>query len=100
MENLRDFLKKLEKEYGVIKVDQEVSREYEVAKILKNNPQDLIIFENILNTDKRIISGICNTREKIARALNVKVPEISNRIIKAMENPIHVNEIQDTSEIQ
>lgn len=98
MENLRNFLKILEEEYDVIKVDQEVSREYEVAKILKNNPQDLIIFENILNSDKRIISGICNTREKIARALNVKVPEISNRIIKAMENPIPVNEIQDTSE--
>ena len=98
MKDLRDFLKILEEEYRVIKVDQEVSREYEVAKIIKNNPQDVIIFENVLNSDKHIISGICNNREKIARALNVRVPEISNRIIQAMENPLPINEIQDTSE--
>ncbi len=74
MENLRNFLQVLEQEFQVTEVDQEVSREYEIAKTLKNNPKDVVIFKNIADTNKRIISGICNTREKIARALDVKVP--------------------------
>ncbi len=97
MENLRDFLPVLEEEFWVVEVDQEVSKEYEIAKILKDNPKDVVIFKNIAGSDKRIISGICNTREKIARSLNVKVPEIIGRIIKAMENPIPIEEIQSTS---
>lgn len=97
MENLRDFLKILEEEFRVIKVYQELSTEYEIAKTLKNNPQDVIIFDNIIGTDKNIISGICNSREKIARALNVEVPQITNRIIQAMENPIHIEEVQKAS---
>ncbi|HEY0196429.1 MAG TPA: UbiD family decarboxylase [Methanobacterium sp.] len=98
MENLRNFLQVLEQEFQVTEVDQEVSREYEIAKTLKNNPKDVVIFKNIADTNKRIISGICNTREKIARALDVKVPEISNRIINAMENPLPIEKIQSTSD--
>lgn len=98
MENLRDFLQVLRREFQVIEVDQEVSLEYEVAKTLKNNPRDVVIFNNIAGCDKRIISGLCNTREKIARALNVNVPDIGSRIIKAMENPLPVTDIQSTSE--
>jgi len=98
METLRDFLKILDDEFRVIKVYQELSTEYEIAKIIKDNPQDVLIFDNIMGNDKSIISGICNSREKIARAINVEVPQISNRIIKAMENPIPIDEIQNTSE--
>lgn len=98
MENLRDFLQVLGREFQVIEVDQGVSLEYEVAKTLKNNPRDVVIFNNIVGCDKRIISGLCNTREKIARALNVNVPDIGSRIIKAMENPLPVTDIQSTSE--
>jgi anhydromevalonate phosphate decarboxylase len=98
MENLRDFLKILEDEFRVIKVYQELSTEYEIAKTLRNHPQEVVIFDNIMGNDKSIISGICNSREKIARALKVEVPQISNRIIKAMENPIPIDEIQNTSE--
>ncbi len=96
MDSLKDFLQVLEQEFQVIEVDQEVSLEYEVAKILKDNPKDLIIFNNIAGSDKRVISGICNTREKIARSLDVKVPEIGSRIINAMENPIPIIDIQST----
>lgn len=98
MENLRDFLKILEEEFRVIRVDQEISAEYEVAKTLKSNPKDVVMFNNIKGNDKSIISGICNSREKIARALNVEVPQISDRIIKAMENPVPIEEIQTTDE--
>lgn len=96
MENLRDFLQILEKEFQVIEVNEEVSKEYEVARALKDNLKEVIIFNNVKGHDKRIISGICNTREKIALALNVEVPDIRARIIKGMENPIPIDKIEST----
>ena len=98
MENLRDFLKILEDEFQVTRVYQELSTEYEIARVLRNNPHDVVIFDNVMGSDKNIISGICNSREKIARAINVDVPQISNRIIKAMENPIPIDEVQKASQ--
>jgi UbiD family decarboxylase len=98
MDNLRDFLTELENEYKVIEVDEEISLKYQVAQILRNNPHDVVLINNITESNKKIISGICNSREKIARALNVKVPEISGRIIKAMENPLPVEIYEKTSQ--
>lgn len=98
MDSFREFLKVLEKESSVVNVLEEVSLEYEVSKILKTHDKDVILFENIKESDMRIISGICNSREKIANALGVSVPEISDRIIKAMENPLPINEIQNIKE--
>ena len=98
MDNLRDFLTEMENEYKVIEVDEEISLEYRVAQILRNNPHDTVLINNITESNKKIISGICNSREKIARALNVEVPEISGRIIKAMENPLPVEIYEKTSQ--
>lgn len=98
MGELREFLKVLNEEFRTVKIEDEASTKYEASKIMKNHDKDVIIFENIKESDMNVISGICNTREKIARALSVKVPEISNRIIKAMENPRPIEEIQNTRE--
>jgi 2,5-furandicarboxylate decarboxylase 1 len=98
MADLREFINVLEKEFGIVTIEKGVSSEYEITELLKDHCRDLVIFKNIKNRDKRVISGICNTREKIARALSVNVPEISNRIINAMENPLPVEEIQSISE--
>ena len=65
MENLRDFLQILGQEFQVIEVDQEVSLEYEVAKTLKDNPKDVVIFNNIAGCDKRIISGIATLERRL-----------------------------------
>jgi 2,5-furandicarboxylate decarboxylase 1 len=92
---MREFLKGLEEEFKVIKIEKEVSAEYEVAKILREYPKDVVIFENVKNYDMKIISGICNTRDKIARGISVTVPEITKRIMKATENPIHIENIEN-----
>lgn len=92
---MRDFLKILEEEFNVIKIETQISAEYEVANILRNHPKDTIIFENIKDSNIKIISGICNTREKIARGISVTVPEITKRIMEATENPIPVENVEN-----
>ena len=69
---MREFLEVLESEFKVLKIEDEISTEYEASKILKEHDKDVIIFENVKKSDIRIISGLCNTREKIAHALSIK----------------------------
>ena len=95
---MREFLKVLEEDFKVIKIEKEVSAEYEVAKILREHPKDVLIFENVEGYDMKIISGICNTRDKIARGISVTVPEITKRIMKATENPIPIKNVENVKE--
>jgi 2,5-furandicarboxylate decarboxylase 1 len=95
---MREFLKVLEEEFKVLKIEEEISTKYEVSKILREHDKDVIIFENIKESDIRVVSGICNTREKIARSISVTVPQITGRMIEAMENPMEISEIQNTKD--
>lgn len=92
---MREFLKTLEEEFKVIKIEDKVSLKYEVAKVLRQHPKDTIIFENIKESEMKIASGICNTREKIARGVSVTVPEITKRIMEATENPISIEKVEN-----
>lgn len=96
---MREFLNRvLEEDFKVIKIEKEVSAEYEVAKILREHPKDVLIFENVKGYDMKIISGVCNTRDKIARGISVTVPEITKRIMKATENPMPVENVESVRE--
>ncbi len=95
---MREFLKVLENEFNVVKIEEKISTKYEASKILKEHDKDVIIFENVKKSNIRIISGLCNTRAKIARALSINVPEISSRIIEAMGNPKPITRIQSANE--
>jgi 2,5-furandicarboxylate decarboxylase 1 len=94
---MREFLKVLEKDFKVKYIEEEISTKYQVSKILKNNDRTVVIFNNIKESDMRIISGICNTREKIAQSIFATVPEITSRIIEATENPIPIDRIESVN---
>lgn len=91
---MRGFLDILEREFKVIKIEKEISTKYEVAKVLREHPKDALIFENIKDSEMRIISGICNTRDKIARGIGVTVPRITKKIMNATENPIPIEKVE------
>jgi len=84
---MENFLNIIKEDYEIIKIEDEVSSEYEAARILRQHPKKIVILENIKGYDIPVISGICNTREKIAESLSCTVGEITQKIIKATENP-------------
>ena len=86
------------KDENIIEITDELSSEYEVSKILRQYPKDTIIIKNVKGYDIPIITGICNTREKIAKSINCEVSEITEKIIEAMEKPIKVDKFTDFSE--
>lgn len=95
---MKEFLKIIEKDFGVVRIDNEVSSVFEAAKILREHPKEAVILENVKESDIPVISGICNTRDKIARALNTDVAGITHRIIQGMETPKAVQNIGKISE--
>ncbi|MDI9614461.1 UbiD family decarboxylase [Methanothermobacter sp.] len=82
---MREFLDRLKEEPVII--EDEVSTRFEAAGILRRHPRDVVILRNVRESDMPVISGLCNTREKIALSLNCQVNEITQRIVHAMENP-------------
>lgn len=74
----------------LIEIDDEVSTEYEICNILQKYPKDTVLFTNVKGSHIPVISGLCNTREKIARSINCKKDEILYKIIEATSNPIKV----------
>lgn len=91
---MREFLSALKKNFNVITVEEEISTKYEVAKVLRKHPKDTVIFENVKESKMRIISGICNTRDKIARGIGVTVPEITKMIMDATGNPVPIETVE------
>ena len=83
---------------NLIEITDELSDEFEVAKVLRQYPKDTVIVKNVKGFDMPVISGICNTREKIAKSINCEVSEITQKIIDAMENPIKVDKFTDFGE--
>lgn len=84
----------------VIEITEELSSEYEVSKVLRQYPKDTVIIKNVKGYGMPVISGICNTRDKIAKSINCEVSEITEKIIEAMEKPVKVDRFTDFSEYE
>ena len=85
---------------NIIEITDELSDEFEVAKVLRQYPKDTVIVRNVKGFDMPVVSGICNTREKIAKSINCEVSEITQKIIDAMEKPVKVDKFTDFSEYE
>lgn len=82
----------------MIRINDELSCEYEISKLLRDYPTDTVLVENPKGFDISVVSGICNTRQKIAESLDCEVSQITQKIIDGMENPIKVDKFKDLSE--
>ena len=80
---------------NIIEITHDLSCEYEISKVLREYPKDTVIVKNVEGYDIPVVSGICNTREKIAKSINCEVSEITEKIIEAMENPVKVTKFSD-----
>ena len=82
------------KDENIIEIADELSTEYEISKVLREYPKDTVI----VKYEMPVVTGICNTRDKIAKSINCEVSEITEKIIDAMENPLEVTKFTDFSD--
>ena len=55
---------------NIIEITEELSSEFEISRVLRDYPKDTVIIKNVKGFDMPVISGICNTRDKIAKSIN------------------------------
>lgn len=83
----------------IVEITEEVSTEYEITSILKKHPYDTLVFTNVKGSDMNIISGICNTRDKIAKSIGTTVDKITENIIRATSNPTEISIVKNFDEV-
>ena len=79
---LRDFIKK------ELVVDRRVSTEYEIARILKENQEKTVFFEEIEGYDFKVVGNLCPSRDRLCSALNTTRANYISRVSDAIKNPV------------
>ncbi|MCD4740422.1 UbiD family decarboxylase [archaeon] len=85
--NLKQFLTELEKKELLLKINQKVNPEYEIAAIQNQLKEKTVLYENVQNSGYQVVSGICSTRQHFAIALGIKKNELIETMTHAMNNP-------------
>jgi len=86
--NLRDFLRKLEKEDKLIRIKKPVSVEYEIADIIYSLDEKPVIFENVKGYDFPVFAGITSNRDIIADGLGITKDKLLLKLVQALRKPI------------
>ena len=85
--NLRDFLAKLDDKGKLVRINREVSHEYEIANVLNTLGEQPTIFENVKGFDYPVFGGITATRDTIAHALGTTKEKVLPMLVGALRNP-------------
>lgn len=97
--DLREFLRKVEKDptQEIVRVSREVSVVHELSAVVKKlelergNP--MVMFENVADSDLRVVASVQGTKERIALALGQPVGQCVEWFTKTLEEPIPVTQV-------
>jgi UbiD family decarboxylase len=84
MTDLRRFLR----DEKTIKIEDVLSPDYEIGRVLYRNQDRPIVFENVAGSDFRVVGNLCSTREALYRAIDTNKDDYNERVIRALERPI------------
>ena len=84
--SFRDFVKKLEKEDKIVKIDKEVSMDFEIANILSALDGKVVFFNNIKDSSFPIIGNFISSRDLIASSLNTTKEQLLSKLSWATKN--------------
>jgi UbiD family decarboxylase len=82
---LRDYLRELEAQDRMVKVNAPVSREYEAAGILKKLEPSPVLFNHIQESGFRVAGNLFCTKAAFAGYLGIMTSEIIPTLIKAID---------------
>jgi len=87
-----DFIKKLDNDGILVKINKPVSVNYEMASIIKSIQRRPILFtkpvlKNGRKSEYPVIANLCPTRQLLAKALDTEEKNILKKILDAINNP-------------
>lgn len=84
MTDLRNYISLIKKNGELKTIKKKVSTKYEIAAITaKINGAYAVLFENIKESEFRLVSNLVGTRNRFAQAVNAKESNIHEKVISA-----------------
>ncbi len=83
----RELLAYLDSKGELIHVKKKVSREYEMASVIKAFGEKPIIFENVEGSSYKVVAGLCASKELFASALGTTKEKLVFEMAKAIDSP-------------
>jgi 2,5-furandicarboxylate decarboxylase 1 len=84
--SFRDFIKKLGKENKIIKIDKEVSMDFEIANILSALDGKVVLFTNVKGSKFPVVGNFISSRDLIASSLGIKKEQLLRKLSWAIKN--------------
>ncbi len=92
---MKDFMKK------DIVIEEEVSTDYEIARILYQHPEKTVFFENVAGyPDFRVVGNLVSTRDRICEAIGTTREEYIHTVTRAIDNPIDPTVIEGEKRLE
>ena len=87
--SLRKFLKQMEKEKGVLHVEDQVSPVFEISQLMKTFDDEgpILLFEKVKGSNVKVVANVCGTRKRICAALNIGPDGLHRRLLWAWRLP-------------
>ena len=86
--SLRAFLQEEERAGEVLHISDVLSTRFEISAVLKELEEGpILIFENVEGYDVKVVANVCNSREKLCKALRVDGRELYSKVSKASNYP-------------
>jgi len=88
MSDLRSFINDLENQGELIHINDEINPIFEVSAALQRfDAGKALLFENLTGFENKLIGGICGTRERILRSINMEHADVYSKLLEAIRNP-------------
>ena len=88
MSDLRSFLNQIKKTKDLKTIKKPVSLKYEIATITeKFEDSNAVLFQNVKGRKFPVVSNLIGTRARFAQALGTKMPDIHQKMVKAIGAP-------------
>ncbi len=90
----RSFLEQLDKNGELIRIEKEVSTEYEMAGIIDALGEKPVFFEKVKESSIPVVGGLVSSKELVARALNIKKEQLLHELSNAIEKPVRPDVVE------
>ncbi|MGB9853723.1 MAG: UbiD family decarboxylase [Candidatus Bathyarchaeales archaeon] len=95
--SLRSFLEQMDKKGEVLHINDEVSPNFEIPYIMKSfdNEGPILLFENVEDSEIKVVANVCGTRNRICEALGVQRDKLYQKLLDAWSSPKKPKIVED-----
>ena len=94
---LQEFVQKLKEENKITEINTTVSKDLEMAGVLKEIEPKPVLFNSVKESDFKVVGNLFSSKQLIADYLGVQINDITQTVLNAIENPTKPTEVETGS---